>query len=154
MSFSGSLSFLLPFHCLPPAHQPAQLQPVIWSHWLFERVHTCTEPSSPFQRKVRNVIYTFEAVPLCRSQTHGQQQEHSLCNYIQCNELPRRFISQTFYMIGEVRVSGGNLILPRRSPEKEVWLAVQDCKGARRAVCKLKVIFRPGQRCCRIRIYS
>lgn len=36
-SFKGSLSSLFPFHCLLPAHQAGQLQPVIWSQCVSER---------------------------------------------------------------------------------------------------------------------
>lgn len=53
-----------------------------------------------------------------------------------------------FYTTGRVRVSDENLMLPRRSHEKDVWLVERGSERSEwSAVCKLKVFLGPGQQC-------
>lgn len=122
-SLKGSLSFPFPFHCLLPAHQPGQLQQVIWSQCLSERGHTCTCAS--LQRKVGQVVIMVKR----RRRSCAEAKDGSApCVTEHC---AFSFYGHSFLkhlsMIGGVRVSGSNLIQPLWSLEKEVWPAVRVC---------------------------
>lgn len=116
MSFSlaslrGSLSFLLPFHCLLLAHQPGQLQPVIWSQRVSERGHAVPSPSLP------------EESEKCYLRVSGDPTHVGVNHSAHRVTIYKHWVSIEIHfsnvLIGEVRVSGGNLILPSRSLEKE-----------------------------------